>query len=111
MAMAARPQTPVQDAYSIPQPSEPGILSRGYGTLRSSSRPSSYAGTGSAFHYGPLDQTIPHNPRFREEFDTASHRSSVVLDRPEYNQLDLRPGLLREEALLELLHVLAGGRA
>ncbi|KAJ5391333.1 hypothetical protein N7509_006823 [Penicillium cosmopolitanum] len=82
MAMAARPQTPVQDAYSIPQPSDPGILSRGYGNLRSSSRPSSYAGTGSAFHYGPLDQTIPHNPRFREEFDAASHRSSVVLDGP-----------------------------
>ena len=27
----------------------------------------------------------------------------VVLDRPEYNQLDLRPGLVREEALFELV--------
>ena len=27
----------------------------------------------------------------------------VVLDRPEYNQLDLRPGLLREEALFALV--------
>ncbi|OQE24401.1 hypothetical protein PENSTE_c007G04837 [Penicillium steckii] len=82
MAMAARPQTPVQDAYSIQQSNDLGGLSRGYGALRSSSRPSSYAGTGSAFQYNALDPSLPHNPRFREEFDTASHRSSIALDRP-----------------------------
>lgn len=82
MAMAARPQTPVQDVYSIPRSNDPGGLSRGYGTLRSSSRPSSYAGTGSAFHYNAQDPSLPHNPRFREEFDAASHRSSVALDGP-----------------------------
>ncbi|KAJ5168056.1 uncharacterized protein N7482_003650 [Penicillium canariense] len=84
MAMAARPQTPVQDTYSIPHPNDPGIMSRGYGTIRSSSRPSSYAGTGSAFHYtNSLDKPqVAHNPRFKEDFETASHRSSVVLDGP-----------------------------
>ncbi|KAJ5082844.1 hypothetical protein N7532_011887 [Penicillium argentinense] len=81
MAMAARPQTPVQDAYSIPQ-TDPGILSRGYGPGRSSSRPSSYAGNASSFHYGAVDQSLPHNPRFREDFDTASHRSSIAFDGP-----------------------------
>lgn len=86
MAMAARPQTPVQDAYSIPSAHDPGVMNRGYGTLRSSSRPSSYAGTGSAFFYnhGTPEQSsqIPHNPRFKEELDTISHRSSIALDRP-----------------------------
>ncbi|KAJ5564773.1 hypothetical protein N7513_001015 [Penicillium frequentans] len=86
MAMAARPQTPVQDAYSIPSAHDPGVMNRGYGTLRSSSRPSSYAGTGSAFHYnhGTPEQSsqIPYNPRFKEELDTISHRSSIALDRP-----------------------------
>ncbi|KAJ5777944.1 hypothetical protein N7520_001190 [Penicillium odoratum] len=84
MAMAARPQTPVQDAYSIPT-HDPGVSSRGYG-LRTSSRPNSYAGTGSAFHYnhGTPEQSsqIPYNPRFKEELDTISHRSSIALDRP-----------------------------
>jgi hypothetical protein len=86
MAMAARPQTPVQDAYSIPSIHDPVVLSRGYGTLRSSSRPSSYAGNSSAFHYnhGTPEQSsqIPYNPRFKEELDTISHRSSIALDRP-----------------------------
>ncbi|KAJ5086847.1 hypothetical protein NUU61_008154 [Penicillium alfredii] len=84
MAMAARPQTPVQDAYMMPHPNDPGVLSRGYGP-RSSSRPSSYAGSPSALHYshGALDQPqVAQNPRFKEDFDTASHRSSVVLDGP-----------------------------
>ncbi|KAJ5638102.1 hypothetical protein N7490_007981 [Penicillium lividum] len=84
MAMAARPQTPVQDAYSIPT-HDPGVSSRGYG-LRTSSRPNSYAGTGSVFHYnhGTPEQSsqIPYNPRFKEELDTISHRSSIALDRP-----------------------------
>ncbi|KAJ5679682.1 hypothetical protein N7462_007926 [Penicillium macrosclerotiorum] len=83
MAMAARPQTPVQDGYMIPHPNDPGVLNRGYGNLRTSSRPSSYAGTGSAFHYshGALDQPqISHNTRFKEDFETASHRSSLQLD-------------------------------
>ncbi|KAJ5172902.1 hypothetical protein N7492_005495 [Penicillium capsulatum] len=81
MATAARPQTPVQDAYS----NDSAVLSRGYGTVRSSSRPSSYAGNSSAFHYGhgALEQSqLPHNPRFREDFDTASRRSSLMMDGP-----------------------------
>ncbi|OOQ82322.1 PH domain protein [Penicillium brasilianum] len=85
MAMAARPQTPVQDAYSIPHPNETGALIRGYSTVRSSSsRPSSYAGPGSAFHYNNLDQSSQpaHNPRFKEDFEAASRRSSVLLDGP-----------------------------
>ena len=85
MAMAARPQTPVQDAYSIPHPDEAGFQSRGYGTVRSSSRPNSYAGNSSAFNYShgaPEQSQIPHNPRFKEDFETASHRSSVVLEGP-----------------------------
>lgn len=94
MAMAARPQTPVQDAYSFSQPHEPSLSNRGYGTVRSSSRPSSYAG-GSAFHhgYGALGglepAQIPQNPRFKEDFDAASRRSSILLDGPS------APGLQR----------------
>lgn len=85
MAMAARPQTPVHDSYMGSQSNDPGLLNRGYGSLRASSRPSSYAGNSSAFHYshGALDQSpAPHNPRFKEDFETASHRSSVALDGP-----------------------------
>jgi hypothetical protein len=43
--------------------------------------------------------------RANEAVDRLAHaflNKPVVVDRPEYNQLDLRPGLLREEALLEL---------
>ncbi|KAJ5597578.1 hypothetical protein N7537_007662 [Penicillium hordei] len=79
MAMAARPQTPSQDAYMIPHPNDPGVLSRGYGPHSTLSRPNSFAGT-SAYHYGSgaLESSqVPHNPRFKEDFDTASHRSSV----------------------------------
>ncbi|KOS43018.1 hypothetical protein ACN38_g6080 [Penicillium nordicum] len=79
MAMAARPQTPSQDAYMIPHPNDPGTLSRGYGPRSTLSRPNSFAGT-SAYHYGSgaLESSqVPHNPRFKEDFDTASHRSSV----------------------------------
>ncbi|CAI7568167.1 unnamed protein product [Penicillium glandicola] len=84
MAMAARPQTPSQDAYMIPHPNDPGVLSRGYGPRSTLSRPNSFAGT-SAYHYGSgaLESSqAPYNPRFKEDFDTASHRSSVVLDGP-----------------------------
>ena len=44
--------------------------------------------------------------RATEAVDRLAHaflNKPVVLDRPEYNQLDLRPGLLREEALFELV--------
>lgn len=85
MAMAARPQTPVQDAYSIPHPNETGALIRGHSTVRSSSsRPNSYAGTGSAYHYNNLDQSsqLAHNPRFKEDLESVSRRSSVLLDGP-----------------------------
>lgn len=83
MAMAARPQTPVQDAYSIPHPNETGAMIRGYSNVRSSSRPNSYAGTGSAY-YSNFDHPpqLAHNPRFKEEFETASRRSSVLIDGP-----------------------------
>ncbi|KAJ6171753.1 hypothetical protein N7470_000820 [Penicillium chermesinum] len=94
MAMAARPQTPVQDAYSFSQHREPSLLSRGYGTVRSSSRPSSYAGGSSALHgYGALGglepAQIPQNPKFKEDFDAASRRSSILAEGPS------APGLQR----------------
>ncbi|OQE43594.1 hypothetical protein PENCOP_c003G07567 [Penicillium coprophilum] len=79
MAMAARPQTPSQDAYMIPHPNDPGALSRGYGPRSTTSRPNSFAGT-SAYHYssGALESSqVPYQPRFKEDFDTVSHRSSV----------------------------------
>lgn len=63
----------------IPHPNDPGALSRGYGPRSTLSRPNSFAGT-SAYHYGSgaLESSqVPHNPRFKEDFDTASHRSSV----------------------------------
>jgi ectoine hydroxylase-related dioxygenase (phytanoyl-CoA dioxygenase family) len=44
--------------------------------------------------------------RAEEAVDRLAHsflNKPVVIDRPEYNQLDLRPGLLRENALLELV--------
>jgi ectoine hydroxylase-related dioxygenase (phytanoyl-CoA dioxygenase family) len=44
--------------------------------------------------------------RAEEAVDRLAHaflNKPVVVDRPEYNQLDLRPGLLREEALFELV--------
>jgi ectoine hydroxylase-related dioxygenase (phytanoyl-CoA dioxygenase family) len=44
--------------------------------------------------------------RATEAVDRLAHaflNKPVVVDRPEYNQLDLRPGLLREESLLELV--------
>ncbi|CAI7597823.1 unnamed protein product [Penicillium bialowiezense] len=77
MAMAARPQTPSQDAYMIPHPNDPGALSRGYGPRSNLSRPSSFAGS-TSYNYGSgaLDPQI-HNPRFREDFDAASQRGSV----------------------------------
>ena len=90
MAMVSRSHTPVPDAYSVPHDSGQGVLDRdrGYGALRPSSRPNSYAGAGSAYHYshGALEHSqipqVPHNPRFKEDFETASNRSSVVLDGP-----------------------------
>lgn len=62
------------------QSNDPSVLNRPYGSLRASSRPSSYAGNSSAFHYshGARDQSpAPHNPRFKEDFDTRSQRSSI----------------------------------
>ena len=53
---------------------------------------------------GALDREMV--ARANEAVDRLAHaflNKSVVVDRPEYNQLDLRPGLLREEALLELV--------
>lgn len=79
MAMAARPQTPSQDTYIIPQPNDSGALSRGYGPRSTLSRPNSFAGI-SACHYGSgavESSRAPHNPRFKEDFDTVSHRNSV----------------------------------
>lgn len=44
-------------------------------------------------------QLIAAGDRLSEPF----FRKPVIFDRPEYNHLDLRPGLLREEALLALV--------
>jgi ectoine hydroxylase-related dioxygenase (phytanoyl-CoA dioxygenase family) len=44
--------------------------------------------------------------RAEEAVDRLAHaflNKPIVVDRPEYNQLDLRPGLLREEVLLDLV--------
>jgi len=46
-----------------------------------------------------VGQLIEAGDRLSESF----FRKPEVLDRPEYNHLDLRPGLLREEALLALV--------
>ena len=106
MATAARPQTPGQDTYSVPLASDPGLLSRGYGSVRSASRPSSYIGNGSALHYG-VDQSIAHNHQSREDFDAASRRSSVVPDSAtsglqrsvsQMSQTPSRSGTLRKKA-------------
>jgi hypothetical protein len=66
----------------IPHPNDPGQLSRGYGPRSTLSRPSSFAGS-TSYHYGSgaLDPQT-HNPRFKEDFDAASHRSSVAYDGP-----------------------------
>lgn len=67
----------------VPQPNNPGTLNRGYSVRSSSSRPYSYAGNSTAsYGHGALDQSQPHNPRFREELDAASRRSSVAMDGP-----------------------------
>lgn len=82
MAMAARPQTPVQEAYgSIPHPNDPILVNKGYG-LRSSSRPNSWVAGSSGYgtHGALVDHPIPHNARFHEELDAASQRGSLVLD-------------------------------
>lgn len=61
----------------MPQPNIPGTLNRGYSVRSSSSRPYSYAGNSSALYgHGAFDQSqAPHNPRFKEEFETASRHS------------------------------------
>ena len=78
--MAARSQTPVQDAYgSIPHPNDPILINKGYGP-RSSSRPNSWvAGSSSYPAHGTLadPSPIPHNARFREELDPTSQRASL----------------------------------
>ncbi|KAJ5814740.1 hypothetical protein N7474_006517 [Penicillium riverlandense] len=62
----AGPQTPVQDY-------PPQESMRGFSR---SSRPSSYVGSNSM----PDQPQMAHNPRFREDFDAASRRSSLMLD-------------------------------
>ncbi|KAJ5606406.1 hypothetical protein N7510_009187 [Penicillium lagena] len=62
----AGPQTPVQDYL-------PHESVRGFSR---SSRPSSYVGSNSM----PDQPQMAHNPRFREDFDAASRRSSLMLD-------------------------------
>ena len=84
MAMTARAHTPVQDAYRpLSPPTESVLLNRGY-SLRSGSRPNSFAASNSGYNYahGAVVDPSPngHNPRFHEEFDAASQRGSVVLD-------------------------------
>ncbi|KAJ5972056.1 uncharacterized protein N7479_001974 [Penicillium vulpinum] len=86
MAMAARPQTPSQDAYMIPHPNDPGALSRGYGPRSTLSRPNSFAGT-SVYHYGSgaLESSqVPYTPPIQ---GGLRYRQSPQLDvrRPCWN--------------------------
>lgn len=76
--MAARPQTPSQATYNLKDQDIPYR----YFPRSNLSRPSSFAGS-TSYNYGSgaLDPQI-HTPRFKEEFDAASHRSSVVNDGP-----------------------------
>lgn len=62
----AGPQTPVQDYL-------PHESVRGFSR---SSRPSSYVGSNTM----PNQPQMAHNPRFREDFDAASRRSSLMPD-------------------------------
>ncbi|KAF7714964.1 Uncharacterized protein PECH_005396 [Penicillium ucsense] len=81
MTTAAQPQTPLHDPYSIPHPNESGAMIRGYSGVRSSSRPSSYAGPSSTYNPSQEQSTqLAHNPRFREDFEAASRRSSILMD-------------------------------
>jgi hypothetical protein len=53
---------------------------------------------------GALDlETVSRATQAVDRLAHAFLNKPVVLDRPEYNQLDLRPGLLREPALRELV--------
>ncbi|KAI2795108.1 hypothetical protein POX_a01712 [Penicillium oxalicum] len=81
MTTAAQPQTPLYDPYSIPHPNESGAMIRGYSGVRTSSRPNSYAGPGLAYNSNqePSSQ-LAHNPRFKEDFEAASRRSSILMD-------------------------------
>src|SRR5215469_17859816 len=53
---------------------------------------------------GALDREMVS--RANDAVDRLAHaflNKPVVIDRPEYNQLDLRPGLLREDSLFALV--------
>lgn len=82
--MAARPQTPLHDAYgSVPSPTDPTHLSRGYD---STSRPDSYLASGTTGHSdfaqtqgapmetSPLPQSAHHN----EGLDINKRGSSLI---------------------------------
>lgn len=81
MATAARPDTPAQDAYgSVPHPTDPAHLSKGYGD----SRPASYVATSdyNAAHGALVEPSeLAHSTRFHEELDNShSQRNSTVMD-------------------------------
>ncbi|KAL1980383.1 hypothetical protein VTN96DRAFT_4227 [Rasamsonia emersonii] len=86
MTMAAQPQPPSHDGFgSVPLPSDPAHLSRGYGP-GSGSRPNSYVANSvapsdyGAAHGGLVDPSpLAHSTRFNEELD-ASQRGSSLLD-------------------------------
>lgn len=86
MTMAAQPQSPSHDGFgSVPLPSDPVHLSRGYGP-GSGSRPNSYLANSiapsdyGAAHGGLVDPSpLAHSTRFNEELD-ASQRVSSLLD-------------------------------
>ncbi|KAJ9314865.1 hypothetical protein DTO271D3_4865 [Paecilomyces variotii] len=86
MAMAARPDIPAQDGYgSVPHPTDPTQLSKGYG-VGSGSRPASYVASSdyNAAHGALEPSHLAHPTRFHEELDNNNddynQRNSTVMD-------------------------------
>ncbi|KAL1852678.1 phosphatidylinositol 4,5-bisphosphate-binding protein [Paecilomyces lecythidis] len=86
MTMAARPDIPAQDGYgSVPHPTDPTHLSRGYGG-GSGSRPASYVANSdyNAAHGALEPSHLAHPTRFHEELDNNNYdynqRNSAVMD-------------------------------
>lgn len=84
--MAARPDIPAQDGYgSVPHPTDPTHLSKGYG-VGSGSRPASYVASSdyNAAHGALEPSHLAHPTRFHEELDNNnddySQRNSTVMD-------------------------------
>ncbi|KAL4865987.1 hypothetical protein BDV12DRAFT_173673 [Aspergillus spectabilis] len=77
MATALRSQTPIQDGFgSASQPQDIQLLSRGY-SVRSGSRPHSFAASGTSYNAAVEPAPLAHYGRFHEELDDMSMRHSV----------------------------------